>query len=262
MKRLDVSDLARLQEVPAAALVAAGEAAKANMPKPPKGEIDLPWGPTVDGHAIPVDPWAAGAPALSASVPLLVGSNLNEYSPSLGNPGLETIDEAHAQDMAKGIAGAGPKAWAAFRAAHPAAKPVELLSMIVSAQFRVPCVAQAQMKGRQAGAGTWLYRFDYNPKTLLDGRVRAFHCAEMAYALDNVDRCLNATGGTAEARALAAKMSTAWIAFATHGDPNHPGLPHWPRVMAAATPNMIFDATCRVVGDPDRAQREALAQHQ
>jgi para-nitrobenzyl esterase len=258
MKRLEISDVAKLHEVPAEALVRAGDAAKADIPKAPKGQIDLPWGPTVDGHAIPVDPWAAGAPAQSAKVPLLVGSNLNEYSPSLGNAGLETIDEAHAQDMAKGISGASPAAWAAFRAAHPKAKPVEILSMIVSAQFRGPCVAQAQVKGRQAGAGTWLYRFDYNPTTLLDGRVRAFHCAEMAYALDNVDRCLNATGGTAEARALAAKMSGAWVAFAKTGNPNHPGLPHWPAVTAHATPNMIFDVTCRVAENPDGAALAAL----
>lgn len=258
MKRLEVSDVTKLHEVPSEALVRAGEAAKADIPKGPKGQIDLPWGPTVDGHAIPVDPWRDGAPAQSANVPLLVGSNLNEYSPSLGNAALETIDEAHAQDMAKGVSGAGPAAWAAFRSAHPQAKPVEILSMIVSAQFRVPCVAQAQMKGRQPGAGTWLYRFDYNPKTLLDGRVRAFHCAEMAYALDNVDRCLNATGGTAEARALAAKMSGAWVAFAKTGDPNHRGLPHWPAVTAQATPSMVFDASCRVAENPDAAALAAL----
>jgi para-nitrobenzyl esterase len=261
LKHLDLgpTDFAKLQAVPPEALVAAGEAAKADMPKGGKGEIDLAWGPTVDGHAIPLDPWAHGAPAQSADVPLLVGSNLNEFSPSLGNAALETIDEAGAQAMAGGVAGASPAAWSAFRAAHPGAKPVEILSRIVSAQFRVPCVAQAQMKGRQPGAGTWLYRFDYNPRTVLDGRVRAFHCAEMAYALDNVDRCLNATGGTAEARALAAKMSGAWVAFAKTGDPNHPGLPHWPPVTAHATPNMIFDVTCRVVDDPDRADRAALA---
>jgi para-nitrobenzyl esterase len=94
---------------------------------------------------------------------------------------------------------------------------------------------------------------------VLDGRVRAFHCAEMAYALDNVDRCLNATGGTDEARALAAKMSAAWLAFARTGDPNHPGLPHWPPVTTQDTPNMLFDRACRVVEDPDRSERATLA---
>ncbi|THD78512.1 MAG: carboxylesterase/lipase family protein [Phenylobacterium sp.] len=260
LKHLDLTpgDLGKLQAVPAEALVRAGEAAKQDMPKAAPGEISLLWEPVVDGVAIPVEPWGAGAPAMSAQVPLLVGSNLNEYSPSLGNAGLETAGEDQAMGMAKAIAGASPAAWAAFRAAHPTAKPVEILSMLVSAQFRVPCVRQAQIKGRQAGAGAWLYRFDYNPRTVLDGRVRAFHCAELAYAFDNIDRCLNSTGGTAEARALAAKVSGAWIAFAHTGNPNHPGLPHWPKVTAAATPNMLFDVACRVVEDPDRKARATL----
>jgi para-nitrobenzyl esterase len=80
----------------------------------------------------------------------------------------------------------------------------------------------------------------------------------MAYAFDNVDRCLNATGGTAEARALSARMADAWIAFARTGNPNHPGLAHWPAVSPTATPNMLFDAVCQVREDPDKAELAAL----
>ena len=187
-----------------------------------------------------------------------MGTNLNEFSPSLGNPALEDIGEDQGKAMAAGMAGATPAAWSAFRAAHPKAKPVEVLSILVSSQFRVPAVEQARMKARAGGAGAWLYRFDYNPVGVLDGRGRAFHCAELAYAFDNIDRCLNSTGGTEEARSLAAKVSDAWIAFARTGDPNHPGLPHWPAVSGAATPNMLFDRVCRVAEDPDRSERASL----
>ena len=260
LRALDIptSDLDRLASVPPTALVAAGEKAKAAMPKAPPGTINLGWAPVADGQAIPGPTWARGAPALSAGVPMIIGTNLNEYSPSLGNPAMEEIDEARAQATARTLGGASPAAWAAWRAADPKARPVEILSRIVSAQFRAPAVVQAQAKARQGGAPAFLYRFDYNPKSVLDGRVRAFHCAEMAYAFDNVDRCLNATGGTAEARALSAKMADAWIAFMRTGNPNHSGLPHWPAVSASATPCMVFDVTCRAAEDPDRAQRAAL----
>jgi para-nitrobenzyl esterase len=253
LKRLGLGDIAKLQDVPAAALVRAGDAAKADMPKAPAGEITSSWGPTADGRTLAGNAWAAGAPAIAAQIPLLVGSNLNEYSPSLGNPALEAVTEARAKAMAA-LQGLGEAAWAALRSRKPQAKPVELLSELVSRRFRNPCLAQAAAKAGQGGAGVWLYRFDYNPETVLDGRVRAFHCAEMAYALDNVDRCLNATGGTDEARALAAKMSGAWLAFARTGNPNHPGLPHWPPVTATVVPNMVFDRVCRVEiisGDPE-----------
>jgi para-nitrobenzyl esterase len=254
---LGPSDLAKLAEVPAADLVKAGEAARKAMPKPGPNTVNLHWQPTVDGVAIPAQGWSNGAPALSAHVPLLVGSTLNEYSPSLGNPGLEDAGEDQARAMAK-VAGAPDGAWDAFRAAHPQARPVEVLSRLVSGRFRAPAVVQAQQKAAQGAAAAWLYRFDYNPASVLDGRVRAFHCAELAYCFDNVDRCLNATGGTAEARTLAARMADAWIAFARTGDPNHKGLPRWPPVGAGATPNMLFDATCRVVDDPDAKERAAL----
>ncbi|HEX3367310.1 carboxylesterase/lipase family protein [Phenylobacterium sp.] len=261
LKNLDIApgELGKLASVPPMALVAAAEKAKNAMPKPPPGKINLGWAPVVDGTAIPGPTWANGAPALSANVPMIIGTNLNEFSPSLGNTTLEDIDEDRAKATARSFGGASPAAWAAFRSADPKAKPVEILSRVVSAQFRVPAVVQAQTKARQGAASAYLYRFDYNPKTVLHGRVRAFHCAEMAYAFDNVDRCLNATGGTAEARALSARMSDAWIAFARTGNPNHKGLPHWPAVSTAAIPNMLFDAVCTVKDDPDRAQRAALA---
>jgi para-nitrobenzyl esterase len=260
LRNLDIApgDLGKLASVPPMALVAAADKAKNSMPKPPPGKINLGWAPVADGKAIPGVTWANGAPAISAGVPMIIGTNLNEFSPSLGNAALEDADEDRAKATAKAFGGASPAAWAAFRAADPKARPVEILSRIVSAQFRVPAVAQAQTKAKQGAAPAWLYRFDYNPKSVLDGRVRAFHCAEMAYAFDNVDRCLNATGGTVEARALSARMSAAWIAFARTGNPNHKGLPHWPAVSTGAVPNMLFDAVCTVKDDPDRAQLAAL----
>jgi para-nitrobenzyl esterase len=261
LKTLDLApgDLDKLASVPAAVLVAAGDKAKNAMPKAPAGTINLGWAPVVDGHAIPTQTWAAGAPAQSAAIPMIIGSNRNELSPSLSNAALEAMNEAQGQKAATGgIAGAPAGAWAAFRAADPQAKPVEIMSRIISSLFRVPAVAQAEAKARQGGAPAFLHRFDYNPRTVLDGRVRAFHCAEMAYAFDNVDRCLNATGGTAEARALSARMADAWIAFARSGDPNHKGLPRWPPVSTTAIPNMLFDAVCTVRDDPYRAERAAL----
>jgi para-nitrobenzyl esterase len=261
LKTLDIApgDLGKLSAVPPMALVAAADKAKNAMPKAAPGKINLGWAPVADGVAIPGPTWANGAPTLSARVPMIIGTNLNEFSPSLGNAALEDLDEDRAKATAKAFGGASPAAWAAFRDADPEAKPVEILSRIVSAQFRLPAVVQAQTKAKEGAAAAYLYRFDYNPKTVLDGRVRAFHCAEMAYAFDNVDRCLNATGGTAEARALSARMSDAWIAFARTGDPNHKGLPHWAPVSASAIPNMLFNAVCTVKDDPDRAQRAALA---
>ncbi|HEY7502413.1 MAG TPA: carboxylesterase family protein, partial [Vicinamibacterales bacterium] len=65
--------------------------------------------------------------------------------------------------------------------------------------------------------------------------------------------------GGADARALAAKMADAWVAFARNGNPSHSGLPEWPAFSADRCETMIFDTTSAVKTNPDREERAALA---
>jgi para-nitrobenzyl esterase len=53
---------------------------------------------------------------------------------------------------------------------------------------------------------------------------------------------------------LAATMRDAWIAFARTGNPEHSGLPHWPR-HGAALETMLFDRNSRVEADPAGRRR-------
>ena len=109
---------------------------------------------------------------------------------------------------------------------------------------------QAQLQA--ANAPAYLYWFAWKTP-VLDGTPLAYHCSELAFAFDNIDRCANSTGGTQEARELAAKVSQAWIQFARTGNPNHSELPRWPPVSASALPTMIFDTRQRGEGRPRRA---------
>ena len=94
----------------------------------------------------------------------------------------------------------------------------------------------------------------------LNGRPRAFHCAEIAFAFDNTDRCETMTGGGADACALAAKMSDAWIQFARTGDPNHPRLPRWPAFAPETAATMIFDNASRIELNPDGNEQASIAE--
>jgi para-nitrobenzyl esterase len=60
------------------------------------------------------------------------------------------------------------------------------------------------------------------------------------------------TGGGKEAYVLADKMSQAWINFATSGDPNHKGLPQWPKYTEAVGATMMFDNVSVVRNHPDK----------
>ena len=66
------------------------------------------------------------------------------------------------------------------------------------------------------------------------------------------------TGGGPIPRALAAKVSDAWIHFARSGTPNHPGFPKWPAFTASEGAVMIFDNECVVKNNLDGARRHVL----
>jgi para-nitrobenzyl esterase len=57
-----------------------------------------------------------------------------------------------------------------------------------------------------------------------------------------------------EKAAVATNVRNTWAAFARHGDPNHTGLPHWPR-HAAKGETLLIDHPPRVHNDPAGRQR-------
>ena len=74
---------------------------------------------------------------------------------------------------------------------------------------------------------------------------------DLAFQFDNISRCQEMTGGGKEAYALADKISSSWISFATSGNPNIKGLPKWPAYSAANGATMIFDNKCEIKNHHD-----------
>jgi para-nitrobenzyl esterase len=219
----------------------------------------LGFGPVVDGKTLLNHPFDPGAPALSADIPMIIGSTLNEFVTALNHPEFEAMSEADLQKRVSEIY--GEKAMSvigAFRQRTPRAKPFDIWSHIAAAGVRGSAIEQAKLKAAQGRAPAYLYWFTWQTP-ILSGRPRAFHCAEIAFVFDNTDRCETMTGGSAEARALAAKMCDAWIQFAKTGNPNHPELPKWPAFSAETIPTMIFDHPPRVEMNPDGAEQASVA---
>jgi para-nitrobenzyl esterase len=65
-------------------------------------------------------------------------------------------------------------------------------------------------------------------------------------------------GSGPEVDALSTRLMRAWLNFARTGNPAQDGLT-WPRYDAGRRLNMIFDAPCRVVADPDPVARDPVA---
>ncbi len=255
---LNGSSLDRIQELPYVRIVEAGMEALRKVQASGGGGG---WGPVVDGKILPVHPWDPAGSALSASVPLMVGSVLNEFTNTIqrGNPKEDamTLDELKSS-LSMTYKDKSRQVLETFQKAHPKASPYELLSRITTgAGPRQNAVTQAARKAAQKAAPAYLYWFTWQTP-ILDGRPRAYHCAELPFVFYNTERCAAMTGGGPDALELGGKMADAWVAFARTGEPNHKGLPKWTPFAEALCPTMVFDNTCEVKNNPDTEERKVL----
>ena len=109
------------------------------------------WGPTVDGDVLPSHPFDPSAPAVSADVPMLIGTNLNEFVHGVDNPDAYALTPEQLEDRLKPRFGDRTRAVvAAYRKEYPDAKPFDLLSVISTATFRQAAVDQAKAAKRRA----------------------------------------------------------------------------------------------------------------
>ncbi|HUB24343.1 MAG TPA: carboxylesterase/lipase family protein [Tepidisphaeraceae bacterium] len=244
-------DITQLQAIPVDRLVAAATAA-------PKLLERVQWQPLVDGDILPSDPFSPGAPSISAQIPMLIGTVMNENSGNLDDPKSMALTDDALEKRAADLYGQNSeKIVQTARRLHPRAKPFELLSIIAS-RTGSNAQIQAERKSALGAAPAYMYLFAWHTP-ILDGRPLAFHCSELAFVFDNTDRCASMTGGGPGPRALAAQVSDAWINFARHGDPNHGGLPDWPAYTAQSGATMVFDTPCNLVHHPDQELHQLIA---
>ncbi len=257
------SQVDSLQKVPYDKLVAAGDKAwkivNDSLAKAGKGAAGLGggWSPSLDGEDLPYQPFSKEAMELSKDVPLLIGTVKNEFMTSLftnmSNATEEQIN-TFIKNRYKDKADAYIKA---VKKAYPNdTKPSDLID--VDAMFRPGSVEQANLKSTLNAAPVYMYLFTWQ-SPVMDGKFKAFHCMELPFVFNNIDRCEEMTGGGKDAKALAAKMSDAWIQFARTGNPNHKGLPKWPAYDAKATPTMHFNNVCEVKPQMDKELFDLLS---
>jgi para-nitrobenzyl esterase len=253
------SQVSKLRDVPFEKLAQAQqEALLKAFPEPAIPGSGGGWRPTPDGRILPSQPFDPVAPAISAGIPLLVGTVLNEMTHGINHPEYEdmTMDEVlrRARERFKDRT---ETVIAAYQKLYPKAKPFDVLSVAFAAESRQNCVTQAERKAALGGAPVYMFWFTWQTP-VLDGRPRAFHCSELPFVFNNTDRAAAMTGGGPEARELGGRVSDAWIAFARKGDPSHPALPKWPAFTDKEGALMIFDNTCQVRMNPDGEARRAV----
>ena len=214
--------------------------------------------PVIDGVIVPGGPFAPAAPAISRHVPLMIGTNKDEMNLFFGMaPWAEGLTEDKLpQAAAQFVGDRAGSIVAAYRAADPRATPRDLVLRIASDQsIRLPSLTIADRKIAQQGAPVYVYLFTWETP-VAQGKLGACHALEIPFVFDNLDKT-RLTGDAPTRGVLADAMSRAWIEFAYKDDPNHGGIPHWPRYDTAQRPTMIFDVRCGLENDPLGAERKA-----
>ncbi|CAN5150571.1 carboxylesterase/lipase family protein [soil metagenome] len=219
-----------------------------------RGEAPRSFSPVLDAH-LPRHPFDPDAPAVSADVPVVIGTTLDERAYRLTNfdldePGLRKFVQERA----------GPRtdqAMALYRGEDPKATPFVLQARVDSdLTFHPSYFTLQERKAAQAKAPIWSYLWKA-PSPAYGGRYGAPHGVDVGMSLHDIRGGLN--GPSAEQLALADQIASAWVSFAATGDPNNKRLPQWPAFEAKRRATMIFDKPTHVENDPRKAIREFWA---
>jgi para-nitrobenzyl esterase len=242
-----------LQKIPYEVLIAAASKAMTKVDRTLKQAerpvFGLDWEPVHDGNFLPYQPDEPAAMKLSKNIPLLVGTCKNEFMPFMPGAGDISLEGAEVRLQAK--YGDKTKAYlAAVKKAYPATVNASDY-MDIDLLFRPLAIRQADQKAVPGAAPVYMYLFEWQ-SPVFDGAFKAFHCMDLPFVFNNIRRCEEMTGGGKEAYLLAEKMSEAWVRFARTGNPNHQGLPPWPRYTPENGAAMIFDNDCQVKTHHDR----------
>ena len=235
------ADAAEVLETSAPQLLAAQAATLAAEP--------FPFRPVIDDVVLSRSGAEAFREGLAAGVPILIGTNRNEYDLFAGHlpPADPTAalmtnveDEAVAEEIA-----------VAYRAHYPALADRERRLRLMSAEEHwIPSIRLAESQVA-AGGSAWMYRFDWQPTDGPMANLRAAHTMELPFVFGTYDALPGGglTGTSPDRPALAEKMGDAWARFISDADPG------WPRFEQAERATMIFDRRSEVRSDPDGDER-------
>lgn len=182
-------------------------------------EIPNSMNPIVDGRILPEDVSRIFRAGRQQPVPFLSGTT--SFEASLLGPYPFRLE-----DMTLGV---DPQA---VRRLYPGLdEPAIVKTWFQDFLFRGPARFLAGEMAR-VGKPAWLYDFGYVDEARRGSVPGAAHSDDVAYVFGDLglrNRWPGKTPPTTADRRMARLVTGYWVNFARQGDPNGPGLPHWPR---------------------------------
>lgn len=219
--------------------------------------------PCIGDDVLPVHPLQALAAGASSSVPLLLGTTVDEWtlfylSPqSMGQsrPRPEPDEERLRHEFERTLPGRGEGMMDRYRAVMPEATGSELFCAYeTDRMFRIPTIRLAEARFGQA-APTWQYLFDW--PCAFNRRLKSCHVMEVPFVFGITDKPAGQffTGGGQDAALLSRQVRQAWAGFAHGRAPGAEDLPAWPAYEPAARHVMLFGARSSLLSDPEADRR-------
>ena len=223
--------------------------------------------PVVDGKVIPAHPFDPVAAPTAAGVPVIVGTNKDEWLfMMMRDPLFGKYDETQMRQRVvatlsqrlndKVATERADDLIAGYRRTRPGATPHDILGAIGSDRMRIASVRLAERKAAGSRAPVYMYLFTWESE-VSRGQLKSAHSFEIPFVFNYMnDPSVMFLGNKPERLKLAAAMSGAWVAFARSGDPNHKGLAKWPTYDKKTRTTMMFNIENKVQNDPFGEERK------
>jgi para-nitrobenzyl esterase len=250
-------DVAALRRVPADELL---RAYFAGTRKYAWNHVTTGFAPLVDGIVLPSHPFDPTASDVMPDVPVIAGTNRTEMTLQLAaDEAAFELDEAGLETRTRAFLGdKAPEMITLYRNAVPEADPSELYFLMLSDQrYCAPMMKIAERRAALGGAPVYFYYFCWETP-VMGGKLHSPHALEISFVFDNTELSSRFTGGGPRARALAEKISSAWIAFARSGKPSAEGLPEWLPYDGERRATLVINDECKLVDDPTSERRRAM----
>jgi para-nitrobenzyl esterase len=233
------------------------EAARATDPIIGKGS--LYFGPVLDERSLTRHPFYPDAPALSKSIPMIIGNTHDETRSLIGgsDPAAfalkwDDLPKRLADNLRVDIEPA--TVIAEYRKLYPHYSPSDVFfSATTAGRSWRAAIVEAELRAQQ-GAPAFVYQLDWSsPQD--DGKWGAPHTLDIPLVFGNIDKRGSITGTGDSARLMADQTSDAFIAFARSGNPNHRGIPRWDPYKLPRRATMVFNNPSKLIDDPRGAER-------
>ncbi len=213
----------------------------------------FPIGPVYGDDVLPEDPVQAMRSGQAHRVPLIVGTNAEEGRLFTRFLRMLPTNESMIEEL---LADAEPAARQRITAAYPD-YPASSACIQLGGDFAFGSAAWQIAEAHANHAPTYLYRYDYAPRTLRWSGLGATHATELFAVFDiyrtRFGALLTAAADRRAALRVSNQVQRRWRSF------SHTGVPgdDWPTYGADDRAVMVFDRKSRVEFDPHPHRRKA-----